>query len=143
MKSKLLYDGSEKTWALVFDPGDEVVSTLLEFARQQRLGGSRLTAIGGFSQVTLGYFELDKKEYRPILLHEQVEVMSLVGNIARRDGEPFLHAHVVVGKCDGSAWGGHLLSAHVRPTLEVLLVESPGRLERKLDPATNLPLLGW
>ena len=75
-------------------------------------------------------------------MREQVEVLSLVGDIALKDnGEPEVHAHVVVGKADGTAHGGHLLEAHVRPTLEVIVVESPIHLQRKFDPETKLALI--
>jgi predicted DNA-binding protein with PD1-like motif len=52
-----------------------------------------------------------------------------------------LHAHVVVGKADGTAHGGHLLAAVVRPTLEVILVESPRHLQRRHDAETGLALI--
>jgi hypothetical protein len=91
--------------------------------------------------VTLGYFELEKRDYKRIPIDEQVEVVSLVGNIARGDDGPKLHAHVVVGKRDGAAFGGHLIDARVRPTLEVVLVETPAHLRRRSDPATGLALI--
>jgi len=145
MKSKQILERSgEKTFVLVFSPGDEVVSNLLEFAGSNGLEASRFTAIGGFSQVTLGYFEPEKKDYKHIEVNEQVEVLSLVGNIARspKDGDkPKLHAHVVIGKSDGTAHGGHLLNAKVRPTLEVVLIDSPRHMERYSDPQTGLALL--
>jgi predicted DNA-binding protein with PD1-like motif len=66
----------------------------------------------------------------------------LVGTVAEDErGEPKIHAHVVLGKADGAALGGHLLEAHVRPTLEVMLVESPNHLRRKYDPETGLALI--
>ena len=142
MKSKLLSDGGEKTFVIVFDAGDEVVAGLLDFAKEQRLAASSMTAIGAFERVTLGFFELGRKDYKRILIDEQVEVMSLVGNITLEEGgEPKVHAHVVVGKSDGTAHGGHLLEAHVRPTLEVILVESPTRLRRKMNAEVGLPLI--
>jgi predicted DNA-binding protein with PD1-like motif len=142
MKAKLLSQGQPKTYAVIFDTGDEVASGLLAFAREQRLSGSHLTAIGAFRDVTLGYFDWQTKDYKKILVREQVEVLSLVGDIAlKEDGTPQLHAHVVVGKSDGSAWGGHLVEAHVRPTLEVIVVESPEHLRRKHDPETGLALI--
>jgi predicted DNA-binding protein with PD1-like motif len=141
MKSKLLSDGGEKTFVLVFDTGDEVVSGLLDFAKEHKLAAS-LTAIGAFECVTLGFFESERKDYKKILINEQVEVMSLVGNITLEEGgAPKVHAHVVVGKRDGTAHGGHLLEAHVRPTLEVILVESPIRLRRKMNAEVGLPLI--
>jgi uncharacterized protein len=106
MKSKLIQDVPEKTFALVFDAGEEVVAGLLQFARDHELSGAHLTAIGAFERVTLGFFDMAKKDYKKIPIQEQVELMSLVGNVARDDkGNPKLHAHVVVGKSDGSAHG--------------------------------------
>jgi uncharacterized protein len=72
---------------------------------------------------------------------EQVEVLSLVGDVALKDGAPQVHAHVVVGKSDGTAHGGHILQAHVWPTLEVVLTESPKHLRRKTDAETGLAVI--
>jgi predicted DNA-binding protein with PD1-like motif len=141
MREKLLHDQGEKTFALVFEPGDEVVSGLTGFAGRHRLGASHLTAIGAFSQAVLGYFDRDRRDYRRIPVTEQVEVLSLIGDVAQKDGKPALHAHVVLGKADGSTVGGHLLEARVWPTLEVILVESPAHLRRRHDPASGLALI--
>jgi len=141
VKSKLIHDDGEKTFVIVFDTGDEVVAGLLDFAREHRRAAS-LTAIGAFERVTLGFFEAERKDYKKIFIGEQVEVLSLVGNITLEEsGEPKVHAHVVVGKSDGTAHGGHLLEAHVRPTLEVILVESPTRLRRKMNEEAGLALI--
>ncbi len=92
--------------------------------------------------MTLGYFDWQKKEYKKIPIAEQVEVLSLIGDVAwKEDGEPEVHAHVVLGKADGTAWGGHLMEAHVRPTLEVILMEAPRHLERRYDPESGLALI--
>src|SRR4051812_25803576 len=113
MRAKLLNEQPEKTYALIFETGDEVMKALQAFAREHRLAGSHFTAIGAFREVTLGYFDWEKKDYKRIPVHEQVEVLSLVGDVAEGDGGPKLHAHVVVGKSDGTAHGGHLLEAVV------------------------------
>ena len=142
MKAKLLQEQGAKTYAVIFSTGDEVKSGLLSFAREKRLAGSHFTAIGAFSDVTLGYFDWETKAYKKIPVRGQVEVLSLVGDIAlKENGEPEVHAHVVLGKADGTAWGGHLMEAHVRPTLEVILVESPKHLQRKHDEETGLALI--
>ena len=138
MKSKQL---AERTYALVFDKGDEVISNLTGFARERKLTAAHFTAIGAFSNVTLGYFEPDRKDYRRISISEQVEVLSLVGDVARKDDQPEVHAHVVLGKADGSAHGGHLLEAQVWPTLEVVLTESAAHLRKRVDEETGLALI--
>jgi predicted DNA-binding protein with PD1-like motif len=89
----------------------------------------------------LGYFNWEKRDYERIPLKEQVEVLSLIGDIALKGDEPNVHAHVVVGRSDGTAHGGHLLEGHVRPTLEVILIESPKHLQRKFDEETGLALI--
>ena len=142
MRSKLIQEeGGEKTFALVFDTGDEVVSEITNFARENALDAATLTAIGAFSSATLGYFDLVRKEYEKIPVEEQVEVLSLIGDIALNEGEPELHAHVVLGRRDGATRGGHLLEAHVRPTLEVVLTESPDHLKKRTDEETGLALI--
>lgn len=140
MKSQRLGDRHD-THVLVFDKGDEVVDRLLALAKEERLGAASFAGIGAFSDVTLGFFERERKEYKRTSLNEQVEVLTLAGDITLKDGEPQVHAHVVVGKADATAWGGHLLEAHVWPTLELVLVESPAELRRALDEETGLPLI--
>jgi predicted DNA-binding protein with PD1-like motif len=131
----------EKTFAVIFDKGDEVIAGLQDFAHVQQISAAYFTAIGAFSDVMLGYFEKKRKDYKRIALPEQVEVLTLAGNIALSQGEPKVHAHVVVGTSEGVARGGHLLEAHVWPTLEVVVVESPQHLRRTTDVETGLALL--
>jgi predicted DNA-binding protein with PD1-like motif len=141
LKSKLLESNGGKSYAVIFDAGDEVTSGLREFAKQNALGASHFTAIGGFREVTLGYFEIEKKQYKHIPVKEQVEVLSLVGDIALEEGEPKVHAHVVVGTSEGLARGGHLLRGYVRPTLELVITESPQYLHREFDETSGLALI--
>jgi hypothetical protein len=141
MKHKKLGADGEQTYALVLDPGEEVAETLLAFARKLRVTAAHFQGIGALSDVVLGYFDWERKQYRPIPIREQVEVLSLQGDIALEGNEPRVHAHLVVGRADGTAWGGHLISAHVRPTLEVILAQSPRYLRRRMDHETGLPLI--
>src|SRR5262245_317814 len=147
MRAKVLHEGtgtaswSERTFAVIFEKGDEVMTGLTTFARERRLTACRCTAIGAFSDLTVGFFDWEKKDYVNIPINEQVEVLSLVGDIALKDGQPTVHAHVVVGKSDGTAHGGHLIEGHVRPTLEVILVESPTFLQRTHDEESGLALI--
>jgi predicted DNA-binding protein with PD1-like motif len=142
MKSKLLDATGQKTFAVVFDKGDEVIGELTRFATSQRLGAAHFTAIGAFSEVTLGYFDRNRKDYKRMVVAEQVEVLSLIGDIALdQTNAPKVHAHVVVGLSDGQTRGGHLVAARVWPTLEVILVESPAFLRKRDDPDSGLALI--
>jgi len=141
MKSKVLHADGARTIALVFESGEDPMQGLLDFAKRERLASGHFTAIGAFEDVTLGYFEWARKDYTRIPIREQVEVLSLVGDVALERNTPRIHAHVVVGKPDGTAHGGHLLEARVRPTLEVILVQPPGHLTRRFDPRSKLALI--
>src|SRR5436305_5373492 len=88
VKTKPIHDDGEKTFAIIFDKGDEVVSGLLAFAKENNLSASHFTAIGAFERVTLGFFERKQKDYKKIQINEQVEVLSLVGDITSDGGEP-------------------------------------------------------
>ncbi|MCU1310144.1 MAG: hypothetical protein JWO20_1269 [Candidatus Angelobacter sp.] len=143
MKAKILnqVEGGQSTFAVVFDKGDEVVHELLEFATRYKIGGAQVTGVGAFSDVVLGYFVPTRLEYREIPIHEQVELLSLLGDITVENGNPKLHVHAVVGRSNGQAYGGHLLQAKVWPTLEIIVTESPKYLQRRHDPETGLALL--
>jgi uncharacterized protein len=124
--------GGVSVWVVVLDPGEEVKTTLIGFAHAQDLQAASFVALGAFERVRVGYFDWEKKEYLPIPIDRQVEVITLVGDIVRNEqGEPDLHAHVALGLPDGSMRGGHLLEGHVRPTLEVTLTETPLHLVRR------------
>ena len=135
-------ENKPKTFVLIFETGDEIASALQQFAREQGLGGSSFEAIGALSHAKLGWFNWETKKYDPAcVLDEQVELLSLIGDIALRDGDPQVHAHVVVGRSDGTAHGGHLLEARVRPTCELVLTESPIHLQKKLDSNSGIALI--
>jgi uncharacterized protein len=141
MRFKLLAE-DPKTYALIFETGDELADGLARFANDQKLAGSSFKAIGALSKVKLGWFDWDTKEYRPsVVLDEQVELVSLIGDVALKNGRPEVHAHIVVARRDGAALGGHLLEAHVRPTCEVILTESPRHLQKQMDAESGLALI--
>ncbi len=133
-----------RMFAVVFEAGEEPVSGLRSFAEDAGVDAAQLTAIGGFERATVGWFDLEAQDYRRIEIEEQVELLSLVGDVTlaeQADDQPRVHAHVVLGRADGSTVGGHLLEARVRPTLEVVVTDAPATLRRRHDPATGLALI--
>lgn len=142
VRSRLLHEvDGLRTFAVVLDKGDEVADELAAFAREHRVTGAGLTAVGACREATLGYFNSEVMRYEDIPVGEQVEVLSLLGDIATKDGEPAVHVHVVLGRRDGSTVGGHLQRAVVWPTLEVIVTESPAHLRKRVDDETGLALI--
>jgi predicted DNA-binding protein with PD1-like motif len=141
MRSKQVEE-QPKTFVLIFETGDELASGLKRFAKEQKLAGSSFTAIGAFSAVKLAWFNWETKKYEPsVELNEQVELLSMIGDVALKDGEPQVHAHIVVGRRDGTTHGGHLMEATVRPTCELVLRESPVHLQKQVDAESGLALI--
>jgi predicted DNA-binding protein with PD1-like motif len=138
MRFKVVQDAEPRTTVLVFEPNDEVVATLKRFSEELALSASHFSGIGAFSQSVVGFFDRGHKDYRRIPFDEQMEVLSLTGDVTMRGDDRDVHAHVVLGRSDGSAHGGHLLSARVWPTLELVVVESPRPLARRFDDETRL-----
>ena len=142
MKTALLDErGGLRTFVIVLATDDEAVKSLTSFAVNQRLAASHFTAIGAFSRAVVAYFDWSAKQYRHISIGEQVEVLSLMGDVTIEDGRPKVHAHVVLGKADATAHGGHLIEASVRPTLEIVVTETPRPLHRRFDPASGVALI--
>lgn len=131
----------ETTYAVIFGKGDEVLAGLAEFAEEKHLGASRITGIGAIQSATLGWLDPQRKMYRLIPIAHQSEVLSLIGDIALLYGKPVIHAHMVVGYPDGSVHGGHLIEAHVWPTLEVIVTEYPNAMRKKMDAESGMALI--
>ncbi len=141
MKSSLI-DHEPRTYILIFETGDEVASGLRRFAEENELAASSFKAIGALSRAKVGWFNWESKQYEIAAdIQEQVEVLSLIGDVALQYGKPQVHAHLIVGKKDGTAHGGHLMEAHVRPTLEVVLTESSRALHKEFDRESGLALI--
>ena len=133
MKSKLVSDQpGAQVHVVILDSGEEAFAALTKFANEAKISAASLTAIGAFEKATVGWFDFVSKSYRKIEVGEQCEVLSAIGDIAiGDDGKASLHVHIVLGLSDGSTRGGHLLEGKVRPTLEVVVTETPAKLRRK------------
>jgi predicted DNA-binding protein with PD1-like motif len=140
--SRLLHEADGlRTFAVVFDKEDEAKDGLTSFASDRQITAASLTAIGAFQRAVLAYFDRDRKGYLDIPVPDQVEVLSMVGDIALNDDAPEVHAHVVVGHSDGRTEGGHLKTGIVWPTLEVIVEETPAHLQKLVDTDTGLALI--
>ena len=118
------------------------MNALLEIAKKEKIEDASFVALGAFARAKLAYFDWQKKKYLDISVDEQVEVITLVGDIVPDEkGNASLHAHTVLGCSDGTTRGGHLLEGHVWPTLEVIIREAPAELRKTLHPDVGLALI--
>lgn len=141
MHSRQLATDNQPTHVIVGDPGEDAVKIITRFALDHRITAAQVTAVGAFAQATVGWFDRKAKDYRRIHIDEQVEVLSLIGDIAIDHEEPVAHLHVVLGRSDGTVRGGHLLAADIWPTLEVIVHETHYRLRKTSHPELGLALI--
>ena len=143
MHSKLVSkSGETRVWIVVLEMGEEAKASLLSLAKVENIEAASFVALGAFEKATLGYFDWPTKKYKPIPIDEQVEVVTLVGDIVPDEtGKPSLHAHTVLGRSDGSTRGGHLIAGLVRPTLEITVTETPAHLTRRKHPELGVALI--
>ena len=143
MHSKLVSrPGETRMWFVVLERDERVKEQLLALVKQESIENASFVALGAFEKATIAYFDWEKKKYRPIPVDVQVEVITLVGDVAPDDkGKPSLHAHTVLGLPDGSTRGGHLMEGHVRPTLEITVTETPAHLVRHKHPDLGVALI--
>jgi predicted DNA-binding protein with PD1-like motif len=142
MQVKLVKDTpEEKVYVIVFLKGDEVLSGLTDFAAKYNVADAHFTGIGAISSATTAWLDLDKKMYHPTVTNQQVEVLSLIGDIAVFNGKPVVHMHAILGRRDGSTVGGHVWELNANPTVEVFLTANTTPLAKRPDPASGIKLI--
>ena len=128
MKARLLSENAGvKNYVIVLAKGDEVMSGLTDFARQNKVTSAGFNAIGAFSHATVAWFDDSKKEFKLNPINQQVELVSMIGNITLND-QPAVHTHVAVASSDGSA--GWSRDQHI-------CVSNPGGVHDRLSDAVT------
>ncbi len=117
------------------DQGEEVIKVLTEFALGNGIKSGSIQGIGAVKDVTLGYLDLHTKQYLKRSYSEEMELISLLGNITILNNKPFLHCHATCSGSDFRPVSGHLFTATVTATGEFSVIQSEGELIRCFDPA--------
>jgi predicted DNA-binding protein with PD1-like motif len=142
MKVQLLSRGGEtKEYTVIFSKGGEAFSGLLAFAEKFHVTSAHFTAIGGLNGGTEAWFDTQCKMFKKIPIESQVEVASMIGDVALYRGMPVVHAHMVVANSNGTVRGSHVLEAHVDPTLEVMVKVDPAAMQKRYDLQTDISLI--
>jgi uncharacterized protein len=129
------------THVLALEIGEELVDSILSYAEQSKITAASIQAIGAIRNFELGYYVLSEKQYLRKKVDEIAELISCSGNLAIKDDKPFVHVHVSAGLRDFGVIGGHLFSAIVAVTAEVILTPMPNVMKRSFNDETGLYLL--
>ena len=131
-----------RTYVLVLYQGDQVQAAIAAFANDHHVVDAHFSAIGAVRDPEVAWFDESRKQFKAMSLHEQMEVLTLSGDITLGvDGQPVVHTHLVLARSDGQSWGGHLIEATASPTIELYMTTYPEPLRKRIDPATGLQLI--
>ena len=124
------------------EPDEDLIDSIIQMIKIHNLKSGLINCIGALKKYTLGYLDIDSKEYLKKTFDEYVELVSCMGNISFKDGEPIVHLHLSVGTKDYNIFGGHLFQPSiVSITSEVYIFEIDKKLNRVIDPRFDLSLL--
>ena len=142
LKYKLLNEANGvKEYVLVFAPGDEVLSGVLDFATKNNIKNAQIQAIGGFVKATSAFYDHNKKMFRLNPINEHLELISLLGDIATYKGKPVPHIHFAAGRENGSVVGGHMIEAYTFPTVEMYITAYDTPIYKKLVQQEDIDLV--
>lgn len=127
-------------WIVALEKGEEIISVLTSFLEEQEIRGGFLTGLGSLRDITLGYFDFEKKEYEKRVFDEVMELGNLTGSIGTVEGKPFAHLHATVCGPELIAFTGHLFSAEVAVTAELVVADFGVELPREPDEEIGLHL---
>lgn len=120
------------------DRGEEVVSSLLKIIKDENLQGGFVSAIGAADLIEVGLYEVEKQQYKSKRFEGDFEIISCLGNVSRKDGEPYLHLHMSFGDKDFNVYGGHLSYCRISGTFECVIGLTKTAIERMKDSKTGL-----
>lgn len=120
------------------DRGEEVVSSLLKIIKDEKLHGGFISAIGAADVIEVGLYEVEKQQYKSKRFEGDFEIISCLGNVSRKDGEPYLHLHMSFGDKDFNVYGGHLSYCRISGTFECVIGLTKSAIERMKDSKTGL-----
>lgn len=124
------------------EPNEDLISSIIDLVKKYDIISGIINCIGALKKFTIGFFDINSKNYKVETFDEYVELISCIGNVSYKDNEPLIHLHVTLGRNDYSVIGGHLSQPSIiSVTGEVKIFEFDQKLKRINDPQFNLSLL--
>lgn len=138
----MLFDKKGAGFVIRLEQGDDILKSIKQFAEKEKVGAAFFEGIGSLYKARLGHYDFkDTRTYKYETFNEDLEILTLSGNVSTLNGHALPHAHVTLGRRDFSVIGGHLEEDSLANMVEVNLTILPGKLEKAKDIAVGLNLL--
>ena len=122
------------------DKGEEILEQLRRVAEQEHIRLAEVSALGAIRDFTVGVFNTEEKRYYSNRFQGHYEIVSLTGTVSTMNGEFYAHIHMSAGNNRGAVFGGHLNSALVSATCEMVIRVIDGEVDRCFDEEIGLNL---
>lgn len=120
---------------------EDVFEVLPRFCEAQGITSASLSGLGAVKHTSVGYYDLDTKEYVLTEHNEMLELINMTGNVALFEDKPMLHIHAVFSDHTNNAFGGHVTSLIAGITIEIYLIDHGVVTKRERDEFSHLNLL--
>lgn len=130
-----------KTHIIALTEGEELIQTMIDFCAKMNIEAGFFQGVGAVSSCIIAHYNIKTKRYRTQIFNQPLEIVSLQGNIAKKDGKPYIHCHGAFADSTMLVYGGHVKEAIISATGEIIIRESEHELTRKPDERTGLNLL--
>ena len=137
------YRRFDNSIVLRVDPGEEICNCILAVAEKEEIALAHLSGLGAINRFNCGLFDTVQKKYHSNHFEGAFEITSLTGTLTRKEGTPYLHAHLSAADSRGKVFGGHLNEAYVSATAEIVLDILPGEVNRKFNKEIGLNLFDF
>jgi uncharacterized protein len=131
----------ENKYVLRLNRGEEVISTLKNFCKKESVLSASFTGIGAVNKVKLGWYDVENKEYEKKEFQEKLEIISLIGNVAKMNEEIIVHTHGTFGTREFKTLSGHIDEMIVSATCEIVLEKFEKPIEREHSEKIGLNLI--
>ena len=135
------YKQVDKDYFIYIEKNEKVMDTLTRFCKKEGISNARISGIGAIMESEIGAYDTVGKEYLRKQFPDVLELVSFEGNVTLKDGEPFVHAHVVFSNHEMNTLGGHLFEMSVAAVGEFFLRKFENNAYRKLNEDVGLPCI--
>ncbi|MFC1833378.1 PPC domain-containing DNA-binding protein [Thermodesulfobacteriota bacterium] len=123
---------------------DDLLEAIAKEFERRSIRKGAFSVIGAVRKTVLGYYDSDKRQYfnRDFDFHS--EIVSCQGNVSEKDGEIFVHAHLIIAGTDFQCYGGHLMPGTPIFLAELHGTPIPGEVPKRVfDDPTGLFAWEW
>lgn len=132
--------GKATVHAVSISKGKDLYEELSRMAVEKKITAGFVTCIGALQKAKVAFYNQKTLKYEEHEFNDACEILSCTGNISVKEGQPFVHVHLVFSDNSGAAHGGHVLPGCTVFACEGFFLKLGGRIDRALDPATGLQL---